>query len=186
MSTQDNNLETLAKLNQAEAKLDAQEHADGLLDFDAARREHAQQDRAALCVKFGGEFFELPAEAPFSFRVFVLEHCISRQDGHSVFELPDDRVIQFLRGILGTELFAAVSASSVSFDFAVGCIARPILSRWMPELSIDVAPETAPAGESSTPEGKTRESSSGDGQPSKPTSSVATDSTSTEKPSVDG
>lgn len=120
------NLEQLEEKAQDAAE---QQREDLILDFDAAKAEYDRQHQP-IQVKVGGETYQLPPEIPFTLFLFYQRHCLSKREGKTVFEVPDDRVLEFLELMFGEGILTQLEQSDLTFEFVMQKVAPRIMERW--------------------------------------------------------
>lgn len=123
------NDERILFLNQAAEELARRQAENLVADYDAALAEYRDKNRPFV-VRFGGRNYELPRSMPFAFTMFYLRHCLQRRGGRTVFEVPDDRLGEFLTLMFGRRFARDIETSGVEVNFVMSRIVPDIMGRW--------------------------------------------------------
>jgi hypothetical protein len=129
------NEEIEAKLDAAAERADAAEHEGLSADFDAAIEEAERAQGGAHVVRMFGEDVELPRSIPFGFAVFLHRHCIRHEGGTNRFELPDDKIDEFIRRLLPERAYELVMGSAKPIDVILKGVIYPTLKLYGYDLS---------------------------------------------------
>ena len=133
-----NNLEKLNNNEDREKFLDdkleeikEQQEAELLIDFDQALKEKENKDKP-YTVKFEGKYFNVPREMPFDFSVFFFRHCLKKKNGTIDMNLPEDKMMEFIKLMFGADMLRALETSKKrpSIDFVFSKLSAPILEKW--------------------------------------------------------
>jgi len=124
------NEERIAFLNsKAEEESDLQEQ-ELVTDYDAALREYKTKNTPHK-VRFKGNIYEVPPTMPFSFSMFYMRYCIVKENGKTIFKIPDERVSDFIERMFGKRFLAALSKSDdVDLNFIIGTIVPDVFEKW--------------------------------------------------------
>jgi hypothetical protein len=101
-----------------------------LIDFDAAIKE-AQQLKEKKYIKFHGKMIEIEKEMPFSFSTFFFRNCYKKINGIIFYDVPDDKIYQFLHLMFGAELMKELEKENkLSLSFVFESIGLKVLEMW--------------------------------------------------------
>lgn len=124
------NDERIAFLNKKTEEVARNQEQELVTDYDEALKEYQEQNKPHR-IKFKGRLFNIPRSMPFSFGLFYMRHCIKKRNGKTVFELPDDRLSEFIEKMFGKEFLNMLDQSTdVDIDFVVGRLIPDIMDRW--------------------------------------------------------
>lgn len=124
------NEEKVAFLNAKTEELSQQQEQELIVDYDDALKEYQEQNRPYK-IKFKGKTFNVPHSMPFSFGLFYMRHCIKKREGKTVFEIPDERLSEFIEKMFGKEFLNTLDQSTdIDLDFVIGRLIPDIMSRW--------------------------------------------------------
>lgn len=149
-----------------------------LIDLDAAKLEDAKRNKPLRFTLAGKEYL-VPSSMPADAGLFYYRECSVEREGNRYLVVQDATVFTgLLDAFLGDEFAKALRAIRMPQNVIHRFILKPIFIAWG---LVDVL---AAQGEEATEEekktGKTSESSPGDSEPSRPTSSGTTESISPE------
>lgn len=110
---------------------EAQEQEENLVaDYDAVLREYKEQNKPYY-VKFKGKRFAIPHSMPFNFGLFYMRNCIKKRQGKTMFEIPEDKLSEFIEKMFGTEFLETLNQSDdVELEFVLGRLIPDIFEKW--------------------------------------------------------
>lgn len=124
------NEEKIAFLNAKTEELSSHQEEELVTDYDEALKEYQEENKPHK-IKFKGKIFSIPSSMPFSFGLFYMRHCIKKRDGKTIFEIPDDKLSEFIEKMFGKEFLDTLDQSvDIDVNFVVGILIPDIMDRW--------------------------------------------------------
>jgi|GEM_PF-3256173 len=124
------NEERIAFLNSKMEELTNEQEQDLVSDYDQALSEYKNQNKPFL-VRFKGKVFEVPRSMPFSFSMFYMRHCIVKINGKTQFQIPDDKIEEFVCRMFGKTFYSELELSDdVEMGFVLGTLVPDIFAKW--------------------------------------------------------
>ena len=140
------NAERLAFLDEKAEELAIAQEEDLVVDYDEALAEYQQKNKPRQ-IRFKGKVFEIPRAMPFTFALFYMRHCIKRKGGKIIFEIPEDKLGEFITKMFGKEFLEVLDQSDdVDFDFVIGRLIPDIMSSWGYNIKSEAAGPPAKNG----------------------------------------
>lgn len=119
----------LEALDQAEKEGKQEQEESLVLDFDEARQEY-EREHQSIAVKMNGKTFQLPPEIPFPLFTFYQRHCLKKVNGKVMFEVPDDRIMEFLELMFGKDILQEIEDSNMTIPFVMTRVVPGIMEKW--------------------------------------------------------
>ena len=108
----------------------AEHEREGLvLDFDEALTEFRKQTKR-IEIRLLGKTFFLPPSTPANFAVFYLRHCLTKVEGGWTFAVPEDKFLEFVELMFGTEVAKEIGESDMEIAFVIRHIVPRVLVSW--------------------------------------------------------
>ena len=124
------NDERIAFLNAKTEQLASEQETELIADYDEALKEWKEKN-APYRVKFKGKIFDIPRNIPFNFSLFYLRYCIKKQDGKTLFVIPDDKQSEFIELMFGPDFLAALEGSGdIDLNFVFEKLVPDIMDKW--------------------------------------------------------
>ncbi|MFA7215376.1 MAG: hypothetical protein WC187_04955 [Bacillota bacterium] len=124
------NEQKIAFLNNKTEELSNMQEQELVMDYDEALREY-QEENKPYKIKFKGRVFDVPRSMPFSFGLFYMRHCIKKVKGKTVFEIPDDRMSEFIEKMFGAEFLEMLDQSAdIEMHFVISKLIPDIMNNW--------------------------------------------------------
>lgn len=124
------NEEKIAFLNTKTEELSQHQEQELVVDYDEALEEYQAQNKPYK-IKFKGTIFNIPRSMPFSFGLFYMRYCIKKRDGKTIFEIPDDKLSEFIEKMFGKEFLDILDQSKdLELNFVVGRLIPDIMNNW--------------------------------------------------------
>lgn len=134
------NEERVALLNSKTEELVAEQEAELVTDYDQALREY-RLENTPYKIKFKGRVFEVPRSVPFAFSMFAARHCMVSRGGKVIFEIPDDKMAEFIQLMFGKAFLELLEESEdVDMNFIGTRLIPDILRKWGMEINAPSAP----------------------------------------------
>lgn len=123
------NSEKLEFLDKKVIEIQEVQEAELLLDFDKCLEEVKEKPYK---VKFAGREFIIPREMPFDFSLFFFRHCYKKKNGIVNMEVPEEKMMEFIKLMFGNEMLRALETSKkrVGINFVFERLATPIMEKW--------------------------------------------------------
>lgn len=124
------NAERIAFLDSKTEELAKTQEAELIVDFDEALREY-QLKNIPRKIRFKGKVFEIPRSMPFTFGLFYMRHCIKRREGKILFEVPEDKLAEFITKMFGKAFLEVLDQSDdVDLTFVFEYLVPEIMAGW--------------------------------------------------------
>ncbi len=125
-----NNEDRIAFLNQKAEEISQNQEEELVTDYDEALQEY-KQGSTPHKVKFKGKIFDIPRSMPFSFSLFYMRNCIKKRKGKTVFEIPEDKISEFIEKMFGKDFLDTLNDSDdVELGFVVHRLIPDIMDKW--------------------------------------------------------
>jgi hypothetical protein len=130
MDKQSLNKERIAFLNSKTEELAEKQEEELITNYDEALNEYKNKSKPHK-IKFKGRIFEIPRSMPFSFSMFYMKYCITRQGGKTIFSIPEERVNEFIEKMFGKGFLKTLNHSDdVDMDFILSVLIPDIFDKW--------------------------------------------------------
>ncbi len=124
------NEDRIAFLNAKTEELSVQQEEELVADYDAALKEYQEKNKPHK-VKFKGKVFDVPRSIPFAFSLFYMRNCIKKENGATIFFIPDDKQGEFLEKMFGPKFLAVLEESDdVELNFIFSTLVADIMGKW--------------------------------------------------------
>lgn len=125
-----NNEERREFLNKKAIEEAREQERELVFDFDEAWSEYKTL-ATPYRIKFLGQVYEISRSVPFSFMVFSAANCYTRDNsGRLVFQIPEDKIMDYLRAMFGKEFTEALAKSDVDVNFVMKKIVPKVFELW--------------------------------------------------------
>ncbi len=124
------NEDRIAHLNSKVEEISVHQEEELVADYDAALEEW-QHEHKPYKVKFKGHTFEIPRSIPFNFSLFYMKNCVKKQQGKTIFTIPDDKQVEFIEKMFGKKFLELLEkADDVELDFVFSKLVPDIMHKW--------------------------------------------------------
>ena len=124
------NEERIEFLDTAVEQLTSQQEEELVTDYDQALKEYQEKNRPYK-IRFKGKVFEVPCSIPFPFSLFYMRNCIKRQNGKTIFTIPDDKQSEFVEKMFGKEFLSLLAQSDdIELNFVFSVLVPDIMDKW--------------------------------------------------------
>lgn len=125
-------------LNEQLKDVEKQEEVSLAIDFDEALNEYSTKN-VPHKIKFKGKVYEIPFTMPFSFGMFYMKHCLVKRDKGVFFEIPTERMSEFIEKMFGQKFLNALDMEKdVEMNFIVGVMIPQIMELWGHSVNTDI------------------------------------------------
>lgn len=125
-----NNEDRIKYLNEKEQEMIKDQEAELFIDFDKAIQENKKK---SIIVNFLNKNYYLPIKMPFNFSTFFLRNCLTKEKGVTLVDIPDDKVLEFIKLMFGEVFFKSLEDSKdsgISLSLVFDKLVPPILKQW--------------------------------------------------------
>ena len=124
------NDERIAYLNSKVEELSELQEQELVTDYDAALKEYKTKN-VPYKVRFKGKIYEVPMTMPFSFSMFYMRYCIVKENGKTIFKIPDNLIGAFIEKMFGTSFLQALHENDdIELNFILGTIVPDVFEKW--------------------------------------------------------
>ena len=124
------NKERIAFLNSKVEELAENQEAELITNYDEALKEYKDKSKPYK-IQFKGRIFEVPRSMPFSFSMFYMRYCITKKEGKTIFDIPEERVGEFIEKMFGKAFLKTLNYSDdVDMSFILYTLIPDIFSKW--------------------------------------------------------